>query len=96
MSFPSCKFYGRHIGLEALGIAAVFVHEVQMLNASIATSTADLPFSEEEKVLLRIRSRSLILRVYASSIEEHFLPQIGQSAVVRVQSETIVTPPSSS
>jgi hypothetical protein len=36
-----------HIGLEALDIRAVFVHKVQMLNASIATSTSDLPFSED-------------------------------------------------
>jgi len=42
-----------HIVLEPLGVEAVLVHKVQLLNAAIATSTPYLPLSEGEVALLR-------------------------------------------
>jgi hypothetical protein len=42
-----------HIVLEPLGVGAVRVREVQLLNATIATSAPYLPLSEDEVALLR-------------------------------------------
>jgi len=42
-----------HIVLEALDRGAVLIHEVQLLNAAIATTAPDLPFGEEVEALHR-------------------------------------------
>jgi hypothetical protein len=42
-----------HIVLKPLGVGTVLVHKVQLLNATIATSTPYLPLSKDEEALLR-------------------------------------------